>query len=147
MLQAGFYFYGPGGFFFMLEVKLRNSTSIKLMNYCIDKYVQVILCLFAYSDVLHVLTNGRHELQALHRRLGSHPPPPPPVFGGVRVAYLFSFLFSVFLCLFLFLFFACFCLRPVSCVSNCITTPYDGHIWAYYCTKSNQISSINKCQT
>jgi hypothetical protein len=125
MLQAGFYFYGPGDFFFMLEVKLRNSTSIKLMNYCIDKYVQVILCLFAYSDVLHVLTNGRHELQALHRRLGS-PPPPPPVFGGVRVAYLFSFLFSVFLCLFLF--FACFCLRPVSCLSNCITTPYDGQI-------------------
>ena len=87
-------------FFFMLEVKLRNSTSIKLMNYCIDKYAQVILCLFAYSDVLHVLTNGRHELLALHRRLGSH----PPVFGGVRVASLFSFLYCVFLfvfCLFL----------------------------------------------
>ena len=63
-------------FFFMLEVKLRNSTSIKLMNYCIDKYVQVMLCLFAHSDVLHVLTNGRHELLALHRRLGSPPPPP-----------------------------------------------------------------------
>ena len=108
----------------MLEVKLRNSTSIKLMNYCIDKYVQVMLCLFAYSNVLHVLTNGRHELLALHRRLGSH----TPVFGGVRVAYLFSFLFCVFLSLFLFLFFACFCLRPVSCVPNCMTTQYDGQI-------------------
>ena len=116
MLQTGFYFYGPGGFFVMLEVKLRNSTSIKLMNYCIDKYVQVILCLFAYSDVLHVLTNGRHELQALHRRLGSHPPP-PPVFGGVRVAYLFSFLFCVFLCLFCFVFVFVFCLFLfLSCV-------------------------------
>ena len=128
MLQAGFYLYGPGGFFSMLKVKLINSTSIKLMNYCIDKYVQVMLCLFAYSNVLHVLTNGRHELLALHRGLGSHPPPPPPVFGGVRVAYLFSFLFCVFLCLFLFLFFPCFCLRPVSCVPNCITTQYDGQI-------------------
>ena len=118
MLQAGFYFYGPGGFFFMLEVKLRNSTSIKLMNYCIDKYVQVILCLFAYSDVLHAW--------------GHTPSPPPFLEGSVLLIFLvfcFVFFFVCFvLFLFLFLFFACFCFCPVSCVPNCITTQYDGQI-------------------
>jgi hypothetical protein len=117
MLQAGFYFYGPGGFIFMLEVKLRNSTSIKLMNYCIDKYVQVILCLFAYSDVLHVLTNGRHELQALHRRLGSHPPTPTPrpfLEGSVLLIFLvFCFVF----------FFVCFCFLLVFVFVLCLVCP------------------------
>ena len=94
----------------MLEVKLRNSSSIKLMNYCIGKYVQVILCLFAYSDVLHVLTSERHELLALRMCLGL-----PPVFGGVRVAYRFSFLFCVFLCLFCFVVVVCLFLSS-SCV-------------------------------
>ena len=130
MLQAGFYFYGPGGFFIMLEVKLRNSTSIKLMNYCINKYVQVILCLFAHSDVLHILTNGRHDLLALHRRLGS----PPFLEGSVLLIFLvFCFVFFWFVlfyfcfCFFVFVFLS-FCLRPVSCVPNCITTQYDGQI-------------------
>jgi hypothetical protein len=56
-------------------------------------------------------------------------------------------LFVLFCFCFLFFVFLFFCLRPVSCVPNCITTQYDGQIWAYYCTKSNQISSINECQT
>jgi hypothetical protein len=36
---------------------------------------------------------------------------------------------------------------PILIVLSVFSIVYCIHIWAYHCTKSNQISSINKCQT
>ena len=101
-----FYFHGPCGFFFMLEVKLRNSTSIKLMNYCIGKKVQVILCLFSYSGVLHILTiylMGGRNFFPFAGTWSS-----PPFFGG-SVLLIFLVLCIVCVCVWFFLFFFCSC--------------------------------------